>query len=136
MVKTSTKKYTYAVGRRRSAVATVKLFSGKAESTVNGTDVAKYFPGELNKLTYTRPFTVTDTDGKFYFQAKVTGGGTNGQIEALTLSIARALRLLDETAYAATLRAENLLSVDSRVRERRKVGTGGKARRAKQSPKR
>jgi small subunit ribosomal protein S9 len=136
MVKTNTKKYTYAVGRRRSAVATIKLFSGKGESTVNGTEVSKYFSGNLNKIVYSKPFTVTETDGKYYFQAKITGGGTNGQLDALALSIARALKKVDEAAYLPALRAENLLSVDSRVRERRKVGTGGKARRTKQSPKR
>lgn len=127
--------YTYALGRRRAAVATVKVFAGKLDSTINGMDLEKYFPGESNKINYNRPFVTTDTLGKYYYQAKVIGGGKNGQIEALVLAISRALKKIDDT-FRPLLRSANLLTVDSRVRERRMVGTGGKARRQKQSPKR
>ena len=136
MVKTSTKKYTYAVGRRKSAIAAVKLFSGKGDSTVNNVASKTYFPGELNQIIVKKPFSVTETDGKYYFDAKIIGGGKQSQLQALTLAVSRALKSLNEATFNPLLRAAGLLSVDSRVRERRKVGTGGKARRAKQSPKR
>jgi small subunit ribosomal protein S9 len=137
MTKSSSKTtYTYALGRRRSAVATVKLFAGKSGSLVNGIDLEKYFPGSNNKIMFNRPFTATDTLSKYHFQAKIVGGGKNGQIEALVLAISRALKKLDDATYRPLLRTAGLLTVDSRVRERRMVGTGGKARRQKQSPKR
>lgn len=138
--KTTTKKsaantYTYAVGRRKSAVATVKLFKGKTEPQVNKMAFAKYFPSKTDELMYQKPFVITETKGKYYIEAKITGGGKAGQIEALSVAISRALKKIDES-YGPLLRAAGLLTVDSRVRERRMVGTGGKARRQKQSPKR
>jgi small subunit ribosomal protein S9 len=136
MVKTPLNKYIYAVGRRRSSVATVKLFTGKDASQVNGQPVNQYFPTSLDQLHYQKPFVTTETLDKYYFQAKVVGGGKNGQLGALVLALARALKSVDEDAFKPQLRAAGLLTVDSRVKERRKVGTGGKARRQKQSPKR
>lgn len=128
--------YTYAVGRRKSSVATIKLFAGKQESTVNGQKTVEYFPGVNSQITFNKPFSITDTIGKYYYQAKIIGGGKQGQLDALILSISRALKKLDEIAFKSLLRNAGLLTVDSRVRERRMVGTGGKARRQKQSPKR
>lgn len=137
MPKTVAKKdhYTFAVGRRKAAVATVKLFGGKGESKINGSQVDKYFSSVFYHLQFNKPFEVTHTEDKYYYTAKVIGGGKNGQIEALTVALARALRK-DNTEFTAPLRAAGLVTIDARVRERRKVGTGGKARRAKQSPKR
>jgi len=128
--------YTYAVGRRKSSVATVKLFAGKADNTINGMAFDKYFPGEHAAFNLLKPFVVTETKGKFYYQAKIVGGGKIGQLDALVLAISRSLKKLNEEAYKSLLRNAGLLTVDSRVRERRMVGTGGKARRQKQSPKR
>ena len=137
MTKSSNKTtYTYAIGRRKSAISSVKLFAGKADSTINGLEISKYFPGEHFKKLYHQPFIVTDTDNKYYFQSKITGGGKNGQLDALVLALSRALKKIDATAYSSLLRTAGLLTVDSRVRQRRMVGTGGKARRQKQSPKR
>jgi small subunit ribosomal protein S9 len=137
MTKSSNKTtYTYAIGRRKSAVSSVKLFAGKIDSTVNNMDIAKYFPGDHLKKLYSQPFAVTGTDNKFYFQSKIVGGGKSGQLEALVLALSRALKKLDPTAYLSLLRTAGLLTVDSRVRQRRMVGTGGKSRRQKQSPKR
>lgn len=82
------------------------------------------------------PLLVTDTLAKFYFEAKVSGGGKAGQSDAVKLAVTRALDKIDNTKYHQALKAEKFLTVDARVRERRKVGTGGKARRQKQSPKR
>lgn len=136
MAKTTSKNtYIAALGRRKSAIATVKLFKGKGESLVNKIAVEKYFPSLTAKMNYDKPFIITKTDGKYYFTAKIVGGGKIGQVSALVLSIARGLKKIDET-YGSLLRTAGLLTVDSRVRERRMVGTGGKARRQKQSPKR
>lgn len=136
MVKKSIKNtYTYAVGRRKSAVTTIKLFEGKGDLEVNTLSAYKYFPTPTQKVICEKPFVVTNTEGKYYFKAKISGGGKNGQLESLVLAISRALQKIDPT-FTSTLRANDLLTVDSRVRERRMVGTGGKARRQKQSPKR
>ena len=133
MVTKSNKKYTSALGRRKSAVARLKLFTGKEVSMVNGKTLEAYFP-----TTHTfvgKPFIETKTIGKYYFEAKIIGGGKEGQREALTLAIARALKKI-YIDFNLVLRQAGLLTVDSRVRERRMIGTGGKARRQKQSPKR
>lgn len=136
MAKSSANKYIFSIGRRRSSVATVKFFTGKDESTVNKISLSKYFSGALNEINYKKPFEITGTEGKYYFQATIHGGGKNGQLDALVLAIARSLKKIDETKNTPLLRAAGLLTVDSRVRQRRNVGTGGKARRQKQSPKR
>jgi small subunit ribosomal protein S9 len=131
--KKSANTYTYALGRRKAAVATVKLFSGKGESTINTRAISKYFP-----LTFTRlelPFKTTETEGKFHFAAKIVGGGRTGQLAALILAISRALKKSNPD-FTLVLAQAGLLTVDARVRERRMVGTGGKARKQKQSPKR
>ena len=133
--KTTATTYTYAIGRRKSAIATVKLYSGKGDTRVNTVAVDKYFPTPSEKNIYEKPFLVTNTTDKFYYKAKIIGGGKNGQIKSLVLALSRALQKLDNT-LTSVLRTNGLLTVDSRVRERRMVGTGGKARRQKQSPKR
>jgi small subunit ribosomal protein S9 len=134
--KTSSKKsYTYSIGRRKSAVVSIKLFPGKGESTVNGISLEKYFPTKTEKVVYDKPFGITKTLGKYYFQAKIIGGGKTGQVQALSLAISRSLVKINES-FKTELRANGLLTVDSRIKERRMVGTGGKSRRQKQSPKR
>ncbi|HPT65791.1 MAG TPA: 30S ribosomal protein S9 [Candidatus Woesebacteria bacterium] len=137
MVKNSINKntYTYAIGRRKSAVAAVKLFSQKGDSNVNKVSADKYFPSKAAQIAYERPFLVTDTVGKYHFEAKITGGGKAGQVEALSLALCRALVKINES-FKAIIKPTGLLTVDSRVKERRMVGTGGKSRRQKQSPKR
>lgn len=126
----------YAVGRRRSASARIRLFKGKDQSLVNDKSIEEYFPGEVNKDYYTKPFKLTDTLGKYYVTVKVVGGGKKGQLGAVVHGIARSLAKLDEEKLRSPLKRAGLLTRDSRIRERRKVGTGGKARRKKQSPKR
>jgi small subunit ribosomal protein S9 len=129
------KDYIFAVGRRKEASARVRLFNGKGENTVNEMPASKYFPGPVNEYVLTQPFKVVDASEKYYMSAKVTGGGPKGQAEAVRLGIARAL-LKAKDEFRASLKAAGLLTRDPRVRERRKVGMGGKARRKKQSPKR
>ena len=132
----SNKQYTYAVGRRRSASARVRLYRGKGESTVNEMPVNKYFPGSINQDIFMKPFKVADVLDKYYVTVRVVGGGKKGQLDAVKHGIARALTKLNSEEYRAPLKLAGLLTRDARVRERRKPGTGGRARRQKQSPKR
>jgi len=132
---TSKNSYTRSLGRRKSAVATIKLFSGKGESMVNKIELIKYFPTKTEKIIYEKPFEITKTLGKYYFLAKINGGGKTGQVKALSLAISRSLIKINEL-FKPDLRTAGLITVDSRVKERRMVGTGGKSRRQKQSPKR
>lgn len=128
--------YTYAVGRRKESSARVRLFHGKGENTVNTKLASIYFPGEaLNKIL-TKPLGVTETSDKYYFSARVTGGGKMGQLEAVVLGLARALAKISPDKFKLQLRRTNLLTRNSKEKLRRMVGTGGKARRRKQSPKR
>lgn len=145
---TKPKEYIFAVGRRKEAVARVRLYPNSKKAkvfekeveqgsvTVNGKDVYEYFRLSYYKPVIEKIFRDTDTTGKFIFSAKVSGGGINSQIDAFILGIARALEKHDLEKYRPILKPEGYLSRDSRIRERRKIGTGGKARRKKQSPKR
>lgn len=141
--------YTYAVGRRKQSSARVRLYSSvkdgqvwgdvavsKDQMLVNGMPIEKYFPGPLAKARYMQPLMLTNTVGKYAVTIKVEGGGKAGQLDAIVLGLSRALALVNRDKNRGVLKSKKLLKVDARVRERRKVGTGGKARRKKQSPKR
>jgi len=128
--------YVYGVGRRKESSARVRLFRGKGENTVNGMPAVKYFPGEVSKKAFERPFEVTETSGKFYFSGRVLGGGKEGQLSAIVLGLSRALVKAESEKNRLPLRKASLLSRDARIRQRRMVGMGGKSRRKKQSPKR
>ena len=128
--------YTYAVGRRRSSSARVRLFKGKGENLVNGIPALEYFPGVVNKVKFEEPFKLIDTFEKYYITVKVVGGGKQGQLDAVILGIARTFNKINSEKFRPSLKSAGLLTRDARIRERRKVGTGGKARRKKQSPKR
>lgn len=128
--------YIYAVGRRRSASARVRLFRGKGDNIVNGKLISDYFPGVINKDVWTKPFKAVDAMDKFYVTVKVVGGGLQGQLDAVVHGISRAFVKANEDKFRKPLKKLGLLTRDPRIRERRKVGMGGKARRKKQSPKR
>ena len=128
--------YFYAAGRRKLASARIRLFKGKGENLVNDLPAEKYFPGSVNKIVLDKPFVLTETLGKYYSTARVVGSGKNGQLKAVVHGVARALSLADREKFRSQLKKAGLLTRDPRKRERRMVGTGGKARRAKQSPKR
>jgi small subunit ribosomal protein S9 len=130
-----TKEWVYSKGRRKTASSRVRLIEGEGESMVNEKLVGVYFPGEALRGLWQKPFVLTDTLGKYHFTARVVGGGKNGQLEAVIHGVARSLSTLSPD-NRAVLKKAGLLTRDGRKRERRKVGTGGKARRAKQSPKR
>src|SRR3989344_9520105 len=83
--------FTYAVGRRKESSARVRLFAGKGENLVNGKKESEYFQGAVLSKLLAKPFDVTESVGKYYYTAKVVGGGKNGQLDALVLGMARAL---------------------------------------------
>jgi len=128
------KKFIYAVGRRKQAVARVRLFRGKGKTVVNNKPIDEYFPGEEMKVAYEKPFELTNFQG--YATIRVSGGGKRGQLGAVVHGLSRALAKLDREKFRGPLKKAGLLTRDARVRQRRMVGTGGKARRKKQSPKR
>lgn len=127
--------YFYGLGRRKSATARVRLMTGKGDITVNGKPAEEYFAGSkylLAKLQ--QPFQVLDNVNKFDVSAVVSGGGHEGQIEAIRLGIAKAFVVLNED-FKATLKRADLLTRDSRERERKKFGLKG-ARKQRQFTKR
>jgi len=135
--------YTYAVGRRKTANARVRIYKAKSvpgmdgvQLSINGKSAEAYFPGETAKAAYRKPFILTETLTKISASVVVAGSGKMGQLDAVVHGLARALALLDRDAYRTILKSAGLLTRDSRTRQRRMIGTGGKARRKKQSPKR
>lgn len=140
--------YMFAVGKRKSAVARVRLYDAvkdglvwnalpvvKGELLVNGKPIANYFASETMRYVYSEPLRIVNAQNKYAITVRVVGGGPAGQLDATVAGISNALAKLDPE-YRKILKAKGFLTRDSRIRERRKVGTGGKARRAKQSPKR
>ncbi len=136
MAKGRKKKYIYSKGRRKRAVATLRFYEGKGEFTVNGKPIDKYFPSVSFQVVYQKPLVVGKCLGKFHGRFEVRGGGPKGQLGAVCLTLARALVKYNDKVYRPLMRAEGLLTVDARVRERRKAGQMGKARKKKQSPRR
>ncbi len=123
------------LGRRKEAVAQVRMVPGTGVIKVNGRELAEYFPNKLHQQLVQDPFTVLELSGSYDVVAKITGGGSAGQAGALRLGIARALNLIDEDNNRATLKKSGFLSRDSRIKERKKAGLK-KARKASQFSKR
>lgn len=136
MAETKKNSYISAVGRRKEAVARVRLSSGAGQVIVNGKPIGEYFPGIVYQKAYQRPFEVTDTLGKYLISVKVAGGGISSQLGAIVHGISRALATVDDKKYRKDIKKEGLLTRDARVKERRKYGLAHKARAKKQSPKR
>ena len=128
--------YFYALGRRKSATARVRLFSSKGTFTINGKEASQYFDASKNMhFELMRPFNVLELDPvKFTISAKVAGGGHASQVDAIRLAIAKALIELNED-YRGTLRRAELLGRDPREKERKKFGLRG-ARKQRQFTKR
>lgn len=114
-------KATWATGRRKTAVAQVRILPGKGEITVNGKDINEYFPVELYRINVQKPLTVTKNEGKYDLLVRVKGGGKSGQTGAVQLAIARAIAKLDEDTHDV-LRDSGLLTRDPRMVERKKYG--------------
>lgn len=124
-----------SVGRRKEAVARIRLTEGKGPLTINGKLVDEYFKGAVFERALTRPFEVTNSKDKFSGSILVRGGGTMSQLGAVVHGLSRALSKV-EGGYRKLLKKEGLLTRDPRVKERRKYGNAQKARAKKQSPKR
>ena len=127
--------YFYGMGGRKESLARVRLFLKKGDLLINEKPVDEYFPGPTAKKVYEEPFRVVNRMEQFSGTIKVRGGGKQGQLGAVSHGISRALVAYDET-FRPILSRRKLLTRDSRVKERRKYGHAGKARKMKQSPKR
>lgn len=134
-MKKSKTNYTYAAGKRKEASSRVRAFSGKGETIVNDRPITEYFAEVVAGKTWDNALKFTKLEEKYFFHVKVSGGGKTGQFKSVVHGIARALSKINPE-NRPLLKKHGLLTRDSRTRERRKVGTGGKARRVKQSPKR
>jgi small subunit ribosomal protein S9 len=121
-------------GRRKEAVARVRLTPGSGEFLINGRALDDYFPTRVHRMVAQSPLRSIGRDKEFDVVASITGGGVNGQAGALRLGIARALLELDPE-LRAQLKAEGFLRRDAREKERRKYGLK-KARKAPQYSKR
>jgi small subunit ribosomal protein S9 len=126
--------YVYGTGRRKEAVARVRLLPGDGSIVVNGKDAADYFGGTPGLATLRLPFRVTETEGRYSASVLVAGGGFSGQAGAIRHGIARALVSAHPDARGA-LRAAGLLTRDPRAKERKKYGLK-RARKAPQYTKR
>lgn len=123
------------VGRRKEAVARVRLSGGNGQITVNGKPITEYFKGGVLQKIYSKPLEVTKTAGNYSISVKVEGGGVVSQLGATVHGIARAVAK-ENSEYRAVLKKSGFLTRDARAKERRKYGLAQKARAKKQSPKR
>ena len=115
-------------GRRKTAVARVRLCTGSGKIVVNGRAFETYFPLEAMRVLATQPLTVTESTSKFDVRVNVTGGGPCGQAGAVRHGIARALLKVDAN-LRPSLKAEGLLTRDPRMKERKKYGQPGARKR-------
>ncbi|MGY5766262.1 30S ribosomal protein S9 [Brachybacterium sp. DNPG3] len=125
----------YGTGRRKQAVARVRLVPGSGQWTVNGRALDAYFPNKVHQQEVNEPFKVLDLQGRFDVIARIDGGGVSGQAGALRLGVARALNQIDEEHNRPTLKKAGFLTRDARIIERKKAGLK-KARKAPQYSKR
>ena len=128
--------YIPAVGRRKTAVARIRLYRKKGPLIVNDQPIEQYFPGPVNRVLYLEPLRVANLVDKVSATIKVVGGGKSAQLGAVVHGLARALVKLDEEKYKPLMRKKGFLTRDPRMKERRKPGLAQKARAEKQSPKR
>jgi small subunit ribosomal protein S9 len=114
----------HAVGRRKEAIARVRLIPGTGQRTINGRAIDQFFPRKTLISDTIRPLEVTSTGDRYDVVANVNGGGVTGQAGAVRLGIARALVKVDES-YRKALKQDGLLTRDSRMKERKKPGQPG-----------
>ena len=134
IAKMSTENYVWATGKRKCAIAQVRLLSGEGNILVDNKVYSEVFPRLEHQRSIETPFLVTNTVGKYRVMAKVTGGGKSGQADAIGYGIAKAL-VKENELFKAELRKSGLLTRDARIKERRKYGLK-KARKAQQYTKR
>jgi small subunit ribosomal protein S9 len=125
----------YGTGRRKTAIARVRLLPGEGEMIVNGRTMTEHFGGAVNEAEVRMPFRVTGSEGRWNVMIKVEGGGVTGQAGAIRHGIARALLQLDPESNRLPLRQAGLLTRDPRMKERKKYGLK-RARKAPQYTKR
>ncbi len=113
-----------ATGKRKSAVARVRLQPGNGTITVNGRTLEDYFPREVSRMIIHQPFETVSGMGRYDIRANIKGGGLSGQADALRHGIARALEKFDEGNRAA-LKKKGMLTRDARKKERKKYGQKG-----------
>jgi small subunit ribosomal protein S9 len=130
----TTAAFNTGTGRRKTAVARVRLLPGEGEIVINGRSLVEHFGAAIDEADIRMPFRVTNTDGRFNAMIKVEGGGVNGQAGAVKHGIARALLDIDEN-HRLLLRQAGLLTRDPRMKERKKYGLK-RARKAAQYTKR
>lgn len=130
----STERYVWGTGKRKTAIAQVKLFAGGGGVIVNGKPYEEVFPRLEHRCRIEEAFLVTETVGKFHSVVKVAGGGLSGQSDAIRHGIARALAKENEL-FKPVLRKGGLLTRDARIKERKKYGLK-RARKAPQYTKR
>ncbi|WP_454930448.1 30S ribosomal protein S9, partial [Actinomyces sp.] len=123
------------LGRRKEAVARVRLVPGSGKWTINGRTLEDYFPNKLHQQLVKSPFVLLDIDGRFDVIARINGGGVSGQAGALRLGVSRALNEIDRDANRPALKKAGFLTRDARATERKKAGLK-KARKASQFSKR
>ena len=124
-----------ATGRRKEAIARVRLVPGSGTWTINGRTLEDYFPNKVHQQMVNEPFVTLGAEGRFDVIVRIHGGGVSGQAGALRLGVARALNEIDETGNRPTLKKAGFLTRDPRVKERKKYGLK-KARKAPQYSKR
>lgn len=124
-----------ATGRRKEAVARVRIVPGTGTWRINGRDLEAYFPNKVHQQMVNEPLRVTEVEGRFDVIARIDGGGVSGQAGALRLGVARALNAVDIEANRPALKKAGFLTRDARVKERKKAGLK-KARKAPQYSKR
>jgi small subunit ribosomal protein S9 len=128
--------YVEAIGRRKVATARVRVYAKPGDFVVNDQLVSDYFANiTLAPTIYNKPFEILDLKGKHAVTVKLSGSGISSQIDALVHGLARALVEMN-VDHKPLLKAAGLLTRDDRMKETRKIGMGGKARRKRQSPKR
>ena len=125
----------HGLGRRKEAIARVRIAPGSGQWSINGRTLEGYFPNKLHQQVVNEPFVTTQLEGRFDVIARIHGGGITGQAGALRLGVARALNSIDEEANRPGLKRAGLLTRDARVIERKKAGLK-KARKAPQFSKR
>jgi small subunit ribosomal protein S9 len=124
-----------ATGRRKQAIARVRLMPGSGSWIVNGKPLEVYFPNKVHQQAVNEPFVTLEAQNRFDVIARIHGGGISGQAGALRLAIARALNGIDEEGNRPTLKRAGFLTRDPRAKERKKYGLK-KARKAPQYSKR
>ena len=124
-----------ATGRRKQAIARVRLVPGTGKWTINGRDLETYFPNKVHQQLVNEPFVTLGAEGKFDVIARMSGGGVSGQAGALRLGVARSLNGIDTEGNRPSLKKAGFLTREPRAKERKKYGLK-KARKASQYSKR